>query len=138
MNGRRFVMYVRFVTDLRDGQTNQQVGVIRSVCNVEDCIAPADIERLQALFAWFRIWLRVPTRFARSKRRNAQKKAICWFKDSSFRCISRAKEIVTILEKNSIATKTLVTRRPGYIVYEDYHQIAAIPFRDTFVSERKR
>jgi len=25
----------------------------------------------------------------------------------------------------------LVTARPGYVVYEDTHQIAAVPFRDT-------
>ena len=50
----------------------------------------------------------------------------------------KAKEIVAILESNGIGTATLITRRPGYIVYEDYHQIAAIPFRDTFLSERKR
>ena len=125
-------MYVRFVTDLRDGPSNHQVGVIRSIRSLEDRIVPADIERLDALFAWFRTWLRVPVRFARSRRRNAQKKALCWFKESSYRCINKAKEIVAILECNGIATETLVTRRPGYIVYEDYHQIAAIPFRDTF------
>ena len=130
-------MYVRFVTDLRDGQSNQQVGVIRSVASLGDRIVPADVERLEALFAWFRIWLRVPGRLARSRRRNAQKKAICWFKDSSHRCLCKAKEIVAILENNGIATATLITRRPGYIVYEDYHQIAAIPFRDTFLSECK-
>ena len=72
------------------------------------------------------------------RRRNAQKKAICWFKDSSYRCITKAKEIVAILERNRIATATFVTRKPGYIVYDDYHQIAAIPFRDTFASERLR
>jgi hypothetical protein len=129
-------MYVRYVTDLRDRRTRLQVGIIRSVGTLEDWILPEDVEQLETLFAWFKKWLRVPSRFARSTRRNAQKKAICWFKDSSFRCITKAKEIVAILEKNGIPTMTLVTRRPGYIVYEDYHQIAAIPFRDTFLSER--
>src|SRR5262245_12916364 len=102
-------MYVRYVTDLRNRQTNQQLGIIRSVRSLEDRIAPADLEQLESLFTWFRTWLRVPTRFARSRRRNAQKKAICWFKDSSYRCLNRAKEIVAILNRNGIATKTLVT-----------------------------
>src|SRR5438309_11020262 len=100
-------MYVRFVTDLRERQSNQQLGVIRSVGPMEDRIVPVDVERLEALFTWFRTWLRVPGRFARSRRRNAQKKAICWFKDSSYRCIGKAKEIVAILENNGIATATL-------------------------------
>jgi hypothetical protein len=130
-------MYVRFVTELRDEKTSHHVGVFRSVWPLEERIAKEDVEQIEALLAWFRKWLRVPDRFARSKKTHAHKKAICWFKDSSFRCISKAKEIVAILEKNGIETRRLVTRKPGYIVYEDYHQIAAVPFRDTFASERR-
>src|ERR1051325_6162075 len=29
-----------------------------------------------------------------------------------------------------VPTRMLVTARPGYVVYEDTHQIAAVPFRD--------
>jgi len=25
----------------------------------------------------------------------------------------------------------LVTKRPGYVLYEDEHQVCAVPFRDT-------
>lgn len=41
--------------------------------------------------------------------------------------VSRMRE-VTLLEHKDLAVKELRTDRPGYIVYEDEHQVAAIPF----------
>ena len=35
------------------------------------------------------------------------------------------------------AVEIVKTRRPGYILYEDDHQVAAIPFRDTFNTNGK-
>ena len=54
---------------------------------------------------------------------------MCWFKPAAREHILRIRDIVAILENHGVTTKMLVTRRPGYVVYEDEHQVAAIPFR---------
>jgi hypothetical protein len=125
-------MYVRYVTNLRDEESPHRLGVIWSARQLQDRIAGDDFARIENLFAWFKANLKVPNRFTGLKRRQKKKKAICCFKDSSYRCIFKVKLIVAILEDNGITTARFVTRKPGYIVYEDSHQVAAIPYRDTF------
>jgi hypothetical protein len=128
-------MYVRYVTNMKDEESKQRLGVFWSARKLEDRIAVEDLDRVEELFAWFKKYLRIPKRFTGLKRRQAKKKAICWFKDSSLHCLYRVKLLVAILEKNGITTAKFVTRKPGYVVYEDPQQVAAIPFRDTFEEE---
>ena len=125
-------MYVRYVTNLKDEESHQRLGVIWSARKLEECIAVEDFHRIEGLFEWFKRNLRVPSRFTGWKRRQRKKKAICWFKDSSFCCIAIIRLMAKTLEDNGITTAKIVTRKPGYILYEDMHQVAAIPFRDTF------
>lgn len=37
----------------------------------------------------------------------------------------------SILEAYGLLTEMIKTDRPGYVVYEDEHQVTAFPFRDT-------
>jgi hypothetical protein len=124
-------MYVRFVTDLRDWRSHQKLGVIRAAWSLEDQMDCADWDHVELLSSWLDRNLRVPHRFSRSRKRHAQKKAVCWFKDVAARPLSKVREIAAILERYNVATRMLKTNRPGYIVYEDDFQVAAIPFRDT-------
>ncbi len=39
--------------------------------------------------------------------------------------------MVRILEAHDVFLKAITTDRPGYVVYEDAHQIVATPFADT-------
>jgi hypothetical protein len=38
------------------------------------------------------------------------------------------RELVALLEHKSLAVEELRTERPGYLVYEDEYQVAAMPF----------
>jgi hypothetical protein len=40
-------------------------------------------------------------------------------------------ESTHLLERHGVRTEVLRTDRPGYVVYEDEYQVAAIPFRGT-------
>ncbi|HZS57690.1 MAG TPA: hypothetical protein VFA43_00370 [Gemmatimonadaceae bacterium] len=42
------------------------------------------------------------------------------------------RQLVTLLEHKDVAVEELRTDKPGYIVYEDEHQVAAVPFSETF------
>ena len=38
--------------------------------------------------------------------------------------------MVCLLEENDVYVRAIKTRRPGYIVYQDEHQVVAEPFAD--------
>jgi len=44
--------------------------------------------------------------------------------------IKQLKELVKLMDRAGYETRVITTQRPGYIVYEDSFQIAAIPFKD--------
>jgi hypothetical protein len=112
--------------------------VIRAISRYEHILPKAEIDRLDRLVDWFNDYLRVPSRLTLLRHGHARRKAICWFKRSAARYIARAKEIAAILHKNHITTELWLTHKPGYIVYEDANQVAAVPFRDTMVARPSR
>jgi hypothetical protein len=88
-------------------------------------------EELDQAFQWFDDNLEAPKRFSRSERRHANGTAISWFKDSAVECVSQLRTICRVLDAHGIPTEMLTSSRPGYIVFEDQQQVAAVPFSDT-------
>lgn len=72
----------------------------------------------------------MPNRLSRSRRRTARPSAVCWFKDTAHAHIDKMRDLAALLESCDVRTRMITTRRPGCIVYEDKHQVAAVPFRD--------
>ncbi|MBZ0262158.1 MAG: hypothetical protein K8F90_16350 [Hyphomicrobiales bacterium] len=90
-------------------------------------------ENLYDLVDWFRKNLKVPNRLNSTsskgwKRRNP--KGISWYKDTAHEHISKMREISTILRDLGVNVSERSTLRPGYIVYEDEHQVVAEPFSE--------
>ena len=52
--------------------------------------------------------------------------AVFWFREGTTALIRRVWEVVPILREENVFARLLVTRRPGYVVYADPHQVAAI------------
>ncbi len=126
-------MFVRFVTSSLHKESHKRLGVIHAALNLlrSKKLSIEDYKDLRALVDWFNKHLNPPNRFARSRKRDARSEAISWFKDSAKPHISRMRMICRILNENGIPTTMLTTTRPGYIVFEDRHQIAAAPFAET-------
>jgi hypothetical protein len=82
-------------------------------------------------YQWFRENLEVPQRFARSTRPHAKKVALSWFKDSASLHIQNMRVLSQILHDHGVNVEVVRSDRPGYVVYEDEHQVAAEPFSDT-------
>ena len=82
-------------------------------------------------YEWFRKNLKKPQSFTRSSKPHAKKVAISWFKTHAIEHIARMYELARILHSHGIEVETIKTERPGYVVYEDKHQVAAEPFKDT-------
>ena len=56
--------------------------------------------------------------------------AIFWFRSDARDCIGRIWRVVDVLRQNDVIVTMMHTSRPGYIVYEDELQVAAVPWKD--------
>ncbi|MBN9346814.1 MAG: hypothetical protein J0I48_11530 [Devosia sp.] len=123
--------YVRFVVAERSPQTGHRLGLFNGIDNVRGHFSAEQDARYQSIYDWFAKNLPAPTRFTRSKYPRAADVALSWFKDDAEEFISGMREIAAILASHGVDTEMLKTERPGYIVYEDEHQVVATPFADT-------
>jgi hypothetical protein len=128
-------MYVRFVVSRRDEQSRQLQGIFTALYELEDqgALAPHELEWFRSAEQWFNKHLARPQHLARSRRPNASKQAISWLKLSAREHVTHMRELVALLVHKDVPVEELRTDRPGYIVYEDEHQITAEPFiQETF------
>jgi hypothetical protein len=126
-------MFVRFVVMCKHERSHRVTGVFQAACLVGDhgSLGHCDKQRYDELCRWFNRHLPIPGRLSRSRRRSACRNAICWFKAEATEYIDKVRAIAALLQRCGIPTEMLWTGRPGYVVYEDAYQVAAVPFRDT-------
>jgi hypothetical protein len=123
-------MFVRFVIARRDMRSDQRVGVFSALYEMEDAgeLASHELEWFAAIDRWFDHNMKRPSRFAWSNRPNAPRRAITWLKMSAKEHVNQMRQLVSLLEHKDIDVEELRTDKPGYVVYEDEFQVAAIPF----------
>jgi len=128
-------MYIRFITGDIHAKTLYEVGVFQAAYQLRKQGTLPDYEetRLRELLNWFDSNLMKPTRFTKSKPPydRKQNRAISWFKETATEHIANLREIVSILNQHDVHTEMIQTDRPGFIVYEDAHQVVAEPFADS-------
>ena len=126
-------MYLRFVVAERDSTSQERRGVFQALYRLRRAGELAAHE--EAWFAeaedWFNRNLRRPSRLSETRRPNAPDRAISWIKASAVEHVSRMRELVALLEHKGVVVEELRTVRPGYVVYEDEFQVAAIPFAES-------
>jgi hypothetical protein len=126
-------MYVRFVTGKLSESSRRREGVFQAMYDLIDGkeLRDYELEELDQLRRWFNQHLEKPERFSRSRKSGAAGEAISWFKSCATGYVSRMHAICRILEEHGVVTEMITTVRPGYVVFEDEHQIAAVPFEET-------
>jgi hypothetical protein len=95
-------------------------------------IGQVDRAEIAELIKWFEKNLSTPDRFNRRTSKGSYRgldTGISWFRSEASDCVSKMRQLVTILERNDVDVKMFRTDRPGYVIYEDAHQIVAEPFR---------
>jgi hypothetical protein len=132
----RFFMaevFVRFVTAVIDEESGRRRGVFQAIADLLESneLSAHDRIEVNACREWFNQQLERPTRFSRSFRKNAASKAISWYKTDAVEHISRMHAMCHYLNEYVIVTEMMTTHCPGYIVFEDQHQIVAMLFTDT-------
>ena len=91
-----------------------------------------DRGELDALLSWLEANMAVPRRFNSSKSKGYYRRktaGVSWLKSSASTHLGKMRELSAILERNGFHVTQLRTDRPGYVVFEDEHQIVAEPFR---------
>ena len=126
-------MFIRFVTGTLDPRSGRRQGIFEAggALRRSGGLSASDVERLDDLREWFIDHLPIPTRFSLSPRPHRKAQALSWFKDEATVYIGKMREYQRVLEEYDVRIEMLRTERPGYIVYEDQHQVVAYPFADT-------
>lgn len=125
--------FLRFVVLAPDPGSGHRQGLFMAMSNLSRRSALSAREHgvWNELKEWFDRHLERPDRFSRADRAHAKNVALSWFKPDATEHIARMRQIAVILEGHGHHVEMIRSDRPGYIVYEDEHQIAAEPFRDT-------
>jgi hypothetical protein len=125
---------LRFVLQRSHPDTGVEEGVFGGAYELRDgtVISASDRLSLEGLLAWFRTNLAVPQRFNSSKSKGYYRKkaaGISWLKPTAGEHIAQMRALVAVLEDNGYRVSQITTDRPGYVVFEDDHQVVAEPFR---------
>ena len=131
--------YIRFVIPHVDKQSRRRQGLFRAMGTLidADALLPHERATYDEIYAWFSVNLKRPSLLRRARswrpgeRRAGANIALSWFKDSAIEHIRRMRTIAEILREHGLIVQTIVTEKPGYVVYEDAHQVAAEPFEET-------
>ena len=125
--------FIRFVVRDLDPDSGRRQGLFQALAELSESgkLDPSQDRDYQRVRDWFSKHLAKPSRLARSPRPRAKNVALSWFKDTAAEHIRQMRLMVDILEGHGIQVDMLCTRRPGYVVYEDDHQVAAEPYSDT-------
>jgi hypothetical protein len=126
---------LRFVLLRPHPDTGVAAGILTAayqLCEGETLVA-WDRRMLEHLLAWFETNLATPSRFNRTKSKGHYRrktKGISWLKSTASEHIDKMRTVSTILEENGYRVSQIETRRPGYVVFEDDHQVVAEPFAE--------
>ncbi len=126
-------MYLRFVTNHVDEDSNRRQGLFHAIARIRDIgkLFAHEEARVDELRGWFSKYLNKPRSFSKSNRPHPAPKALSWFKDTASDHIAKMYELAAVLESHGVMVEVIRTAKPGYIVYEDEFQVAAEPFAET-------
>ena len=128
-------MLVRFVTQMPNPLTGDRLGVFQAAYRLRrsDDLPDYVEAQISDSLIWFSQHLEVPARFNRTKSkafRDRNTRGLCWLKPGASAHLSRLRELSAILMAEGLHVEMIRTANPGYVIYEDQHQVVAEPFRD--------
>ncbi len=118
---------MRFILPFTHWRTNRATGIFHGVSQLYDegRSAEGDAAWLWEEMDWFNRNLKAPQTVT-------EPRAVFWFHPRAGEALTRIWTFVHLAERNGVPVNVYRTRRPGVVVYSDEHQIAAVPWRDTF------
>ncbi|MGJ5024124.1 hypothetical protein [Bradyrhizobium oligotrophicum] len=125
---------LRFILRQPHPDTGVAEGIFGAAYRLRDDPTTSEQDRaeLRVLLSWLEANLAVPRRFNRStskgyyRRRTA---GVSWLKSTASEHVAQMRELAAVLERSGIQVSQIRTDRPGYVIFEDDHQLVAEPFR---------
>jgi hypothetical protein len=131
--------FLRFLVREKDPVSHQAKGLFRVAYELRDAARLGRAgDGFDALSDWFTDHLRIPGRFSRYQKPNSPQAGICWFKDTARTHLACMRALAALVESCGVPVYQVHTRKPGYVLYEDRHQVVAVPFRDTWARRALR
>ena len=119
--------YLRFAGFTRDDRTWCSVGLFQIAYGLVDGHVDDYLHsELAECLDWFHRNLPAPDRLYRPGR---NRYAVSWFRSTARPWLRMARRLVIAVEEAGIPIQTLRTATPGYVVYQDAHQVVAVPFQ---------
>lgn len=124
-------MYIRFVVDEFNEESNQRLGIFHAVKYMKDDnkFFDYELEQAEQTMEWFNKHLESPLDYLNKQKSKKSDIFISWFKMSAKEHITKVREFVFLLESKGVVVDQIRTDRPGKIVYSDEYQIFAKPFK---------
>lgn len=125
---------LRFVAHSVHPPFGHRSGVLKIAYELRKTLPPATpgLADVMDQLKWFEANLAIPTRFTTSRHPRAKETAISWVKSGAREHVQRLRLLADLVEEiGQVAIEQIRTDRPGYIVFEDDHQIVALPYADT-------
>jgi Arc/MetJ-type ribon-helix-helix transcriptional regulator len=124
---------IRFVTHDRHPPYGHRSGVVRAALALwrANILEARQQEALRAILDWLNEHLARPERLSVSRSPRAQETALSWIRGSAQEHLSYLRRLAALVGTGGAVVDELRTKRPGYVVYEDTHQVVALPFADT-------
>jgi hypothetical protein len=122
-------MFIRFASGEVDPDARVRAGLFSALdlAYWSDEFPDYELVALREIENWFDENLDTPVK--RLPDYWSYEEAVCWFKPNASQHLSRAWEIVEILQRNDVLVWTIKSRHVGQIYYEDQAQVFARPTR---------
>ncbi|RYD32129.1 MAG: hypothetical protein EOP85_22055 [Verrucomicrobiaceae bacterium] len=119
-------MFLRFQTIQPDPGSGRPTGILVAAHALRDGnrISMEDEKWLREKLLFFNTHLKIPACLKEPENR----KALSWFRQES-KMIPKVWDVKALLEEYDIFIDVVSTRTPGNVIYQDGHQIVAIPSR---------
>ena len=120
-------MFLRFVVGGDDEHHRLLSGLVTEARLLRDrgVLASHEAERLEGVYEWFNANLPCPPFSSAGWSRDA----VSWFKDTASESIARMRELAVLLESHGLLVRTLRSKNPGKVLYEDEHQVVVEEWR---------
>lgn len=126
-------MYLRFTTQFINPYGELETGIFMALKYLREDYSltnDEDIIKLKGLTVWFGKNLEKPSRFSNGTSKHNAAISLSWFKDTASEHLKKMQEFIKIAEQYDMVVERIISKNPGYVVYEDEYQVSAIPFKN--------
>ncbi|MEO0568456.1 MAG: hypothetical protein AAF066_12040 [Pseudomonadota bacterium] len=131
--------FIRFITPKQDQWSRVETGIFQCGLDLwyEDTDTSCLITKaIRSELEWFNEHLDCPDRFFYRVGKKAERSGVCWFKDESGEHVRRARNMAQLLAKLGAETRQIRCEYPGTILWQDSHQVVALPDRASKIFKR--